>query len=64
MKPRFLVAGAVMLLTSALTPVFSATIDDGSAEFIQSLGDQGLQVIRGDIVPAQKPGAPPALPVR
>lgn len=54
MRRLLLMAGALMLVASIFAPAFSAASDSGSTEFIRSLGNQGLQLIRSDMPPAQK----------
>ncbi|MBV8120076.1 MAG: ABC transporter substrate-binding protein [Alphaproteobacteria bacterium] len=54
MRRSLIMASALILLTGIFAPAFSAVIDTGAAEFIRSLGNQGLRVIRSDMAPAQK----------
>jgi phospholipid transport system substrate-binding protein len=54
MRRRFLMAGALILPAGIFTPAFSAAIKTGAAEFIGSLGNQALQMIRSDMAPAEK----------
>jgi phospholipid transport system substrate-binding protein len=54
MRRRFLMAGALILLAGIFTPAFSAAIETSAAEFIGSLGNQALQMIRSDMAPAEK----------
>lgn len=54
MRHRLVVFSALMLMATSLAPAFSAPADRGSAQFIASLGDQALQVIRSNTDPRQK----------
>jgi phospholipid transport system substrate-binding protein len=51
--PRLL-ATAVFVLFTALSSAFPAAADTGPAEFVRTLGNEALGVIRADTTPAQK----------
>jgi phospholipid transport system substrate-binding protein len=51
---RFLTTTAVALYTSVLAGSFPGIADTSPAEFVRTLGDEALQVIRADTTPAQK----------
>jgi phospholipid transport system substrate-binding protein len=51
---RVLTTATVMLFSSLLTGSFAAIADTGPAEFVRTLGNTALGVIRADMAPAQK----------
>ncbi len=53
MRRLVIVAGLMLVLAAAAIPV-GAAIEPGSMQFIESLGNQALQVVRSTMPPAQK----------
>jgi hypothetical protein len=51
---RVLTTATVMLFSSLLTGSFAAIADTGPAQFVRTLGNTALGVIRADRAPAQK----------
>jgi phospholipid transport system substrate-binding protein len=53
-RVRVIVMAALMVIAGAAVPAAAQPVDSGSAQFIGSLGDQALQVIRSDMAAPQK----------
>jgi phospholipid transport system substrate-binding protein len=51
---RFLTIAAFVLLADPLAQVFPAAADAGPEEFVRTLGNEALEVIRANMPPAQK----------
>ncbi|HUC10764.1 MAG TPA: ABC transporter substrate-binding protein [Stellaceae bacterium] len=51
---RFRLVAALLLVLGSLMPARAATADIGAMQFISSLGDQALQVVRGNMAPSEK----------
>ena len=51
---RLLTTTTIVLCTSLPTGSFGAIADTGPAEFVRTLGNEALGVIRADMAPAQK----------
>ncbi len=54
MRFRFAAIGALVVMVAALSPGFAAASDTASEQFIQTLGNQALNVVRSSTPPAQK----------